>query len=164
MVRVCRDGGALLETIIAMVIVAIFLSGLHLTNSQVMSQVRGSLESGAALRLLSGRREQVRASTWTQMTDVNFLQTTLLAEEPDSCAELGSVVETIELNAPLVPPVTLSRLPSGTVQVVNAGDGTMKDQLSVRVELTASWTGKGGHAHTRQVSLIVAQGGLLGRN
>lgn len=152
-----------------MAIVALFLSGIHLTNSQVMSQVRASLESGDALRLLSGRREQIRAAPWSQITDANFLQTTVLAMPPDSSSELGSLVEHLEMTAHLaaagtVAPISLARNPDGTVLVLDAGDGTMADQPSVRVDLTAAWSGKGGRARTRQVSLIVAQGGLAGRN
>ena len=96
-----RKGGALLETIIAMTIVAIFLSGLHLTNSQVMSQVRASLESVAALRDLSTRTEQVRGSTWSQITDATFLQGTLFSVPPDGAGELGNLVETIDVTAHL---------------------------------------------------------------
>ena len=164
-----RGGGALLETIISMTIVAMFLSGLHLTNSQVMSQVRASLESVGALRDLSGRTEQVRASTWSEITDPNYLRNTLFAVAPDSGGELGGLIENIDVIAHLAPtgtvaPIVVTRLANGTVSVVNAGGSAMADQPSVRVDLTASWTGKGGRARTRQVSLIVAQGGLIGRN
>ena len=158
-----------METIIAMTIVAIFLSGLHLTNSQVMSQVRASLESVAALRDLSGRTEQVRSATWTEITDPNFLRTTLLSTAPDSGPELGGLVENIDVIAHLaspgtVDPIVVTRQANGTATVVNAGGSAMGTQPSVRVNLTAAWTGKGGRQRTRQVSLIVAQGGLLGRN
>ena len=164
-----NGGGALLETIVAMAVVAIFLSGLHLTNSQVISQVRASLESSAALRVLTGRTERVRAATWSQLTDPAFLQTTLLAETPDCGEDLKSLVENLEINAHLAPtgtvqPILLTRAENGAVVVVNPGDGTMPNRASVRVDLTALWSGKGGRARTRQVSLVIAQGGLTGRN
>ncbi len=168
-VSVRRKGGALLETIIAMTIVAIFLSGLHLTNSQVMSQVRASLESVAALHDLSGRTEQVRGSTWSQITDATYLRGRLFATAPNSTDELGSLVETIEVSAHLAPtgtiaPITVTRQQNGTATVVNTGGATLPDQSSVRVNLTAAWSGKGGRARTRQMSLVVAQGGFTGRN
>ena len=159
----------MLETIIAMTIVAIFLSGLHLTNSQVMSQVRASLESVAALRDLSTRTEQVRGSTWSQITDPAYLQGTLFSTSPDGGGELGNLVETIDVTAHLaapgtVAPIQVTRLLNGTATVVNAGGATMPDQSSVRVDLTAAWSGKGGRARTRQMSLVVAHGGFTGRN
>jgi hypothetical protein len=162
-------GGALLETIITMTITAIFLSGLHLTNSQVVAQVRASMESSAALRVLAGRTEQVRSATWSQITNASALQSTLLAGGSDSCEPLGNLVETIEINAHLAPagtvePIQLTRSNAGVVQIINPGDGTMLGQSSVRVDLTALWTGKGGRNRTRQVTLVLAQGGLLGRN
>ena len=40
-----RDGGAIIETIVAMAIAAIFLSGIHLTNSQAMLNVRSDRKS-----------------------------------------------------------------------------------------------------------------------
>ena len=152
-----------------MAVVAVFLSGLHLTNSQVISQVRASLESSAALRILTGRTERVRAATWSQLTDPAFLQTTLLAEAPDCGEALGSLVENLEITAHLAPPATvepirLTRAANGAVVVVDPGDGAMPNQPSVRVDLTTLWTGKGGRARTRQVSLVIAQGGLTGRN
>ena len=152
-----------------MAIVAIFLSGLHLTNSQVMSQVRASLESSAALRVLTGRTERVRAATWSQLTDPSFLQTTLLAESPDCGEVLGNLVENLEINAHTAPagtvqPILLTRAGTGAVVIVYPGDGTMPNQPAVRVELTALWSGKSGRARTRQVSLVIAQGGLTGRN
>ena len=164
-----NGGGALLETIVAMAVVAIFLSGLHLTNSQVMSQVRASLESSAALRVLTGRTERVRAATWSQLTDPAFLQTTLLAESPDCGEDLGNLVENLAIDAHTTPPGTvqpilLTRAGNGAVTIINPGDGTMPNQPSVRVDLTALWTGKGGRARTRQVALVIAQGGLTGRN
>ena len=152
-----------------MTIVTLFLSGLHLTNSQVVSQVQASLESSAALRVLTGRTERVRATTWSQLTDPTFLRTTLLAETPDYGGALGNLIENFEITAHLapagtVPPILLTRAANGTVAIVNPGDGTMPEQPSVRVNITAAWTGKGGRARTRQVSCMVAPGGLLGRN
>lgn len=162
-------GGALLETVISMTIVAIFLSGLHLTNSQVISQVRASLESTAANRVLTGRTERVRAATWSQITDPNFLETTLLAEAPDSGENLAGLLERIEITGPTTTGgggqlIQLTRAGNGAVFVENAGDGSMPNQPSVRVILSALWTGKGGRARSRQVSLVITQGGLIGRN
>ncbi len=164
-----RGGGAIIETIVAMAIAAIFLSGIHLTNSQAMLNVRSSLESIAATRDLSGRAEQVRASTWTQVNNPTFLQNSVLNVAPDSGGDLGALVETIDITAYLAPtgtvaPIKVRRTANGVVTTVNAGDGTMQNQTSVRIVLTADWTGKGERTRTRQITLIAGQGGILGRN
>ena len=78
-------------------------------------------------------------------------------------------METIDITAYLAPagtvaPIKVRRTANGVVTTVNAGDGTMQNQTSVRIVLTADWTGKGGRARTRQITLIAGQGGILGRN
>jgi hypothetical protein len=161
-------GGAIIEAVMAMAIVAIFLSGIHLTNSHVLQNVRSSLESIAATRLLSGRGEQLRALTWTQLTDPSYLQSNTLNVAADGSGDIGNVVETINITAYLaaagtVTPIKVRRAANGTVTVVNAGDGTMQNQSSIRVDLTANWTGKGNRPRTRQATLIVGQGGITGR-
>jgi len=164
-----RSGGALIETMVAMAIAAVFLSGVHLTNSQVMVQVRSSLESVAASRDLSSRTEQLRASTWSQVTDSASLKDTVLAVASDGAGDLGDLVETIEVTAHLaaadtVAPIKVRRDSHGAVSIVNAGDGTMHNQPSVRIDVTADWTAKGGRSRTRQTTLIIGQGGIVGRH
>jgi hypothetical protein len=163
---VLTSGGAIIETMVAMAIVAMFLSGVHLTNSQVMAQARSSLESVSATRDLSGRTEQLRASTWSQVTDSAFLKDTLLAVASDAGGDLGNLVETIEVTAPTgaAVPIKVRRNSNGAVTIVNAGDGTMHNQPSARIDVTADWTGKGGRSRKRQATLIVGQGGILGRH
>ena len=165
----CTRGAALIETMIAVGITAVFLSGIHLMNAQVWSQVRASLESVAAGRDLTGRTEQVRASTWTQVTDPNYLCGTIFAVAPDAAGDLGNVVETIDITAHLaaagtVAPIKVQRAANGTTTTVNAGDGTMSQQTSARFDITVTWTAKNGRAHTRQVTLIAGAGGILGRS
>jgi hypothetical protein len=153
----------------AMAIVAIFLSGIHLANSQVLSNVRASLESIAATRDLSSRAEQLRASTWTQVLDSNYLQSSVLNVAPNTGGELGDLVETVDVTAYLAPagtinPIRVQRTSQGTVKVLNNGSTAMANQTSVRIDVTASWTGKGNRARSRQISLFVAKGGILGRS
>jgi hypothetical protein len=152
----------------AMSIVAIFLSGIHLANSQVLSNVRASLESIAATRCLSSRAEQLRASTWTQVLDPAFLQSNILNVAPNTGGDLGNLVETIQVTAYLAPAGTVNPIrvqrSGGDVKVLNNGASAMANQTSVRIDMTASWTGKGNRARSRQISLFVGKGGILGRN
>jgi hypothetical protein len=159
-------GGAIIEAIVAMGIVAIFLSGIHLSNSHVLQNVRSSLESVAATRVLTGRAEQLRASTWTQVTDPTFLQTGILGVAPNSSGDLGSLVETVRVTPYLdatVAPISVIRGSSGTATVFESGDGLLRAQPSVRIDIRCGWTGKGNRSRMRQMTLIVGQGGVLGR-
>lgn len=164
-----RRGGALIETMIAMVVVALFLSGIHMTNSRLTASVSSSLDSAEAARTLCGRAEQLRASTWTQITDPAFLQNAIFAVSPDASGGLANLVETIDVTAHLadpgeVAPIQVRRLADGTVTVLNAGDGTMAGESSVRIDVTTAWTARGGRSHVRQMTLVASQGGFLGRN
>jgi hypothetical protein len=161
-------GGAIIEAIVAMGVVAIFLSGIHLTNSHVLQNVRSSLESIAATRLLSGRAEQLRGMTWTQITDASYLRANALGGGSAASGDLGNVSETIDVTAYLqspgtVAPIKVRRAANGTTSVVDGGDGTMPNESSVRIDLTATWVGKGKKTRIRQSSFIVSQGGILGR-
>ena len=158
----------MLEAVIAMGVIAIFLSGVYAANSRVWGLLRASLESNAASRVLNGRAEQLRASKWEQVTDPAHLATGILAVAPDSGGELGGLNETIDVVAYPTPspdpaPIRVTRDSSGAVATALAGDGTMFLQPSVQVKLSASWIAKGGQPHLREASMIFAQGGVMGR-
>lgn len=165
-----RLGAMLIETTMAMAVVAIFLSGQYATNSRVWGMLRSSLESNAASRVLNGRAEQIRAATWDQITSADFLNTSVLSVAPDSGGDIGSLTETIDVIAYPTPspnpvPLRITRNnDTGTVTTVGAGDGTMNAQTSVRINLTETWTAKGGRPRMRQMSMIISHGGVTGRH
>jgi len=163
-------GATMIEAMMAMAVIALFLAGEYAANARVWSLVRASLESNAASRVLNGRAEQLRASTWDQITSNTFITGSILSVAPDVGGDLGGLVETIYITAYPTPspepaPVRITRSnTSGAVTVISAGDGTMNAQSSIRIDLTASWTAKGGAARLRQISMIVGNGGITGRH
>lgn len=163
-----RLGGIMLEAVIAMGVIAIFLSGVYAANSRVWGLLRASLESNAASRVLNGRAEQLRGSKWEQVTDAAYLASSVLGVAPDSGSELAGLNEAIDVvgfpaAVPAPAPIAVARDSAGNVSTQLDGDGTMFTQPSVQVTLTASWTAKGGQPHLRQCSMIFAQGGVTGR-
>lgn len=163
-----RLGGIMLEAVIAMGVIAVFLSGIYAANSRVWGLLRASLESNAASRVLNGRAEQLRAAKWEQVTDSSWLASGVFSVPPDSGSELGNLNETIDVIAYPTPtpnpaPIQLTRDSAGNVNAVLAGDGTMFLQPSVQVKLSAGWTAKGGQPHLREASMIFTQGGVMGR-
>lgn len=160
----------LLETMIAMGIVAVFLTGQYSANLRVWSLLRASLESNAASRVLNGRTEQIRAATWDQITNAAFLNTSVLSVAPDAAGDLGALNETIDVIAYPTPSPNPTALrvtrnnDTGTVSTVGAGDGTMNAQTSLRINLTETWTAKGGQPRMKQLSVIVSNGGVIGRH
>ena len=161
-----RRGASLIETLIALSLAAVFLSCNYAANSRVWALVRASLESNSANRALNGRSEQLRSSTWAQVTSAGYLNTTIFATAPDANDDLGDLVETIDVIAqPLSSVQSLKVTRNNTTRTattVNAGDGSMPGQTGIRVNLTANWTAKGGRSRTRQISLFFAQGGISG--
>ncbi len=135
----------------AMVIIGVFLTGQYAASSRVWGLLRASLESNAASRVLNGRAEQIRAATWAQITSSDFLNTSVLSVAPDAGGDLGALNETIDVIAYPTPSPNPAALQitrnntTGTVTTVGAGDGTMSAQTSIRINITESWTAKGGN-------------------
>lgn len=148
-------------------IVVLFLSGVFLMNSRVLSLLRGSVESTASLHALNDRVEYLRASTWPQVTDATFYSSIMFAAPPDSAGALGSLIETINVSAHLapagsIPPITVSRDSGGVIAIASPGSALLAQEPSVRVDLTASWIAKGGRPKMRQMSLVFGEGGISG--
>jgi hypothetical protein len=164
-----REGGAtILEIVVSMGVVVLFFSGIFLMNSRVLALVRGSLESTASTRVLQDRAEQLRGSTWTQVTDASYHSGTLLAVPPDCAGALHNLTETITVTAHLatpgtVTPIAVQRDSAATVTTTSPGDVQLVDEPSVRVDLTANWIAKGGRPRMRQLSMVFGEGGISGR-
>ena len=149
-------------------VVVLFLSGVFLMNTRVLSLLRGSLESTASLRVLNDRAEYLRASTWSQITTASYHSGSVLSVPPDSADGLAGLTETINVTAHLAPPstiapITVQRDSAGTVTTTSAGSTQLAAEPSVRVDLTASWIAKGGRQKLRQLSLFFSEGGISGR-
>ena len=153
-----------------MVVIAVFLSAEYTASGRVWGLLRANLESNAACRTLNGRAEQIRAATWAQLTTATFLSGSVLSVAPDAAGDLGGFTESISVIAYPTPspnpaPISVTRNnATGTVTTVGAGDGTMPAQTSVRIDITATWAAKGGQSGTRQISMIITNGGIQGRH
>ena len=161
-------GTTTLEIVVSMGVVVLFLSGVFLMNTQVLSLLRGSLESTASLRVLNDRAEHLRASTWSQITTASYHSGSVLFLPPDSAEGLAGLTETIQVTAHLAPPssiapITVQRDRAGTVTTTSAGSTQLAAEPSVRVDLTASWIAKGGRQKMRQLSLFFGEGGISGK-
>ena len=154
----------------AMLVIGIFLTSQYAASSRVWALLRSSLESNSASRVLNGRAEQIRSATWSQITDTDFLATSVMSVKPDAGGELGALNETIDVIAyptpsPNPPALQITRdNDASLVTTVGAGDGTMINQTSIRINITANWTAKGGKARTRQLSMVLSYGGVTGRH
>ncbi|MEO6751200.1 MAG: hypothetical protein ABIP85_05435 [Chthoniobacteraceae bacterium] len=160
----------MLETLIALVIAATFLACNYASNARVWALVKASLESNCINRTINGRAEQLRSATFAQLTDATYIRDTIFATAPDAAGDAGGLFETIDVIAYPMPSPSVQSLQvtrsntTGTATAVGTGDGTMPAQQGVRVNIKANWTAKGGQAHTRQISMFFAPGGISGQH
>jgi hypothetical protein len=164
-----REAGAtILEIVVALGVVVLSFSGIFVMNSRVLSLLRGSLESTASNRVLNDRAEQLRGSTWQQITDATHYSGTVFALPPDSAGALANLTESITVTAPdaapgTVTPIAVHRTPAGSISTTSLGDPALRTQPSVRVDISTSWLAKGGRTRLRQLSLYFGEGGVSGR-
>lgn len=164
----CESGATILEIVVAMGVVVLFFSGIFLMNSRVLALVRGCLESTASTRVLQDRAEQLRGSTWAQLTNAAHYTNEILVVPPDSAGALANLTESIRVTAHLaspgsVTPIAVHRTPAATISTTSAGDAQLIDQPSVRIDLTASWIARGGRPRMREISMVFGEGGISGR-
>jgi len=158
-----------------MAIVAVFLAGLYQTNARAIGLLKSGLEGVSGTRVLANTMEQLRTSTWDQITDATYL-CTVLTNAP-APGQMGIVTEKIELTTiPVAPAATVSvqRQADGTVAVFAAGDGSLGAQwiatenrvcYALVANVTITWRATfGGTLHSRTVSNYICPGGVLGRN
>jgi hypothetical protein len=163
-----QTGATILEIVVALGVVVLSFSGIFVMNSRVLSLLRGSLESTASNRVLNDRAEQLRGSTWEQITDATHYSGTVFNLPPASAAALGSLTESVTVIAHLatpgtVTPIAVHRTPSGSISTTSTGDPALRTQPSVRVDVSTSWVAKGGRQRLRQLSLFFGEGGISGR-
>src|SRR2546430_898518 len=86
---------SLLECMVATAVSLIGLGSLMTLNSHQFRVLQSSHETNAGTLCLQERVEALRIATWRQLTDPNYLTTTLLAAPPKSAEPLAALAEQI---------------------------------------------------------------------
>lgn len=160
------SASTLLEAVIAVAIVAVFLSGIYQMNGHALGLLKSGLEGVSGTRMLANTMEQIRAGTWEQATDATFLSGILQNTSPSG--HLTNVSETIDINT--IPPlsttkISVNRDTSGTVTITSPGDGSIPTRIAATVDVTITWkTTFNSRTHTRMMSAYLSPGGIMGRN
>ena|SRR5438477_8166964 len=157
--RKSQDGFTFVENLIAMAIVLLFFAALFAVNSQALYLLNSGREAVVANVCLRDRVEQLRDCTWAQLTDSNYLRTSVLNSAPSGSSNLGQLTETVTVNSYPVagnPPISVVRN-NGSVSVVSTNAAIANGAL-VRVDDTLSWTaGPGGRARQQATSTLMAK-------
>jgi hypothetical protein len=112
---------------------------------------------------LQERVEATRTATWRQLTDPNYLITSLLAAPPKSAGALGGLQEEITVTAypdpTVATKVVVKRVDGAAPAIISAGAG-LADQRLARLDLQLQWTSQDARIRTRQSSFLVSNGGI----
>ena len=167
--RFASSGIALLETSFAVAIVALFLTALFTANSRALSLLRSTKDSVEAHQAVRDRLEKLRSATWDSITSTDYIANTVLASNGNVFPPLKGSTITVSVTAfppgKLLPasPILVQRGTSGTVSIPAPGDGNMRLEDAVRVEVTTTWPSRGGGTRTRQAFTVVSKNGIAGR-
>ena len=158
------------ETMVALAIGALGLSGAMAINSEQLRLVKQSREASAASHSLTERLEQVREATWTQITDPRYISETLFSSVPRSIAPLHGFSETITITAwpprtaPDGPVLCIKKTPKQAAEILSTGSGIAEERL-VKVDVQTRWGGGAGkREHVRELTTILSSGGISRMN
>ncbi len=162
----------MLEAGVAGAVVTIFLASLFVLNSDMMHLLRAATETANASQDLQQRVEQVRLANWNQITDPNWVQTTLFNTKTDASINLPGLTETLTVTAytspsstsvaSVPPPFTVTRNADGTCSVSPAGysaTAMLGQQEMVRIDLGVNWPSL-SRTRTRSLTSMVSRWGI----
>jgi hypothetical protein len=171
--RATRAAFTVLEASIAGAIVTVLLSGLFVLQSNMMRMLDASTQTTNASAHLQTRVEQVRLANWSQVTDPDWVQSSLLNTPADADVNLPGCSETYTVSpyqspcsaAPAAtppPPFTVTRQADGTLKLSPAGysySTALAGQEMIQVDLSVTWPSL-GRSRTRAQSTLVSPWGI----
>lgn len=168
--RLC-SASTLVEAMTACAITSLFFAGLYQMNWRCLYLLKTSIDGASTSQALLNLAEQFRTSNWTEITDPNYISSTILPSASDF-GHLRKVTETVDVQpysssgaVASQSSIQVVRNPDGSIAITTQGDGTLKSKSAVRVDLTLSWTTALNRTpHTRVISLVVSPSGMLGLN
>jgi len=174
--RSMQSGATLVEALIASVIVVLFLAEMYYANSRGLAMLKFSRENTVVSNTIQTRVEQIRNSTYTQITDPAYISgTNSLGAAIPSQIPLRQFTETIDVNSYPLPSgypgaldastIEVKRNSDGTVTVTGSGNGTLSSQTALQIDFKSTWTAdSNGVPRQRQCSIIVSSQGIAGQN
>lgn len=156
-----RDAFTFLEVLIGMGILVWFLAGLCVAGSRVIMLLEAQREVVAASQLIQERTEQLRSATYSQLTNATYVQTNLLNTPTNTEAMLHSLVETVTISPyPATAATPLQETRQQGAVTINSTNTALATAAVVRLDYQLSWLSQRGTTRTRQISTIVANGGI----
>ncbi|MEA3213664.1 MAG: hypothetical protein QOE70_6721 [Chthoniobacter sp.] len=151
-----RSAFTMIDCIFAVAIVGLFFGVIYSVCSQCMGLLNAGRDLNEAQQFSQQRVEQLRHSTWPQITDPAFLRDSVLGSIPAGQPIAGRVSETLTIDSyptPATTPIRVSRLPTGAPAVLTSNTAIASAEMA-RVTLALSWPGRRG-TKTRTIATTV---------
>ncbi len=150
----------MLEMVVSMGIISLFMAGVFEVSARVLAMLRAQKEAVAVSQGFQERTEKFRSLLYSQITDANYLQTSVLNTPTDSAVLLPTLVETVTIS--LYPPdgsASTQLTAQGKNVTINSNNATLGGSATVRVDLRLSWKTAQSRTRVREISTIIAKGG-----
>jgi Tfp pilus assembly protein PilE len=151
------------ELCIAMVVALLFGAAVFATNSRLLLALKTQKESTAATMVLQQRMESLRAASYSQVADKDYLKNTIFSNSTGSEEPLGNLNEQVAVGVygdTSITPIMLLRNPQNpTPQILSSNDHLTNYNL-LQVDLLLQWTSSNGRTRTRQLSAIFGKGNI----
>ncbi len=154
-------GFTLLETMSAIGMVGAFIAILIVVSSSVLNLLRTSKDNVSASQVLQERAEQLRLTSWGQLTNASRLATDVLSSETASTSGLSTPIETVVISpypakSGFTPGKVVRKNGAATVVSSNAA---LENERIVRVDVTLTWSGfPKKRDRTRAATVLIAKG------
>jgi hypothetical protein len=154
-----RSAFSLAETVVAMAVTVVSLFGFYLAAGQAIRVVRSGKEMALASEILQQRIETFRFTPpWSDLTTVGGI-TAIVSTATQASQNLNGVTESFKVTP--YPsggtPLIVTRSPNGAI---TSSGPDLSTQRCVKLTVEASWVGTSRSQKTRQISTLVARGGL----
>ena len=154
---------SIIETTMAAALSAIFLASLFSMNSASMQTLKMAHESACASQVLQQRVEALRIANWHQITDADWLRTSLLNTDAAGSDLLQGESETLTLipyGSAATGNTQLSRNYGSSAMIVSRNSGLLGEN-AIKVIWTVNYQGSPNNRPlTRQTVAILAKGGV----
>ena len=158
-------GFALVETLVAVAIMAIGFLGAFATAVQAGKMASAAEEDALASSGLEQRIDQLRLLEWPELTDGTGITAKVWTARPEATVGMNVTEETLTLSPwDVVAAKTLQGTWTGVSAPVisfTAGAQNLSAANAVRAVATVTWTGRRtARTHTRSLVSVISRGGI----
>lgn len=166
--RLRPQGFTLVEVLITLVVAALFGAAAFATNQRLLLTLKAQRESAAATMMLQERMENLRALSFSNVTDSSYIGSNIINSATTSEAPLSNLSETITVSAYPADGtgsnqwVRDSSHPTGNQASTTSSLGVSHGGLQtvVKADVLITWKSADGRSRTRNLAAVFGIGNL----